>query len=237
MIGNQRDGGYAERIVIPERNLVAVPDEVALTHAAVMMCSSVTALHALRRARLVPGERVAVFGAGGLGMSAIQLAVVLGADEVLAVDIDEGRLEAAAELGAIPIDAGAKDPVGAIRESGGVDVAVELVGSSLTTEQALGSLRPLGRAAVAGLTDQTTPVPVYDRLMSQEAELIGVMDHTMDEAQEVVAYAAAGALDVSALVTATVPLDAAVVDARFDHLEKFGAGIRTVITVGDASPD
>ena len=74
MVGNTRDGGYSEKIVVPARNLVAIPDEVAIEHAAVMMCSSATSLHALNKTRFRPGERLAIFGLGGLGQSAVQLA-------------------------------------------------------------------------------------------------------------------------------------------------------------------
>ena len=75
MIGNNRDGGYAEFITVPARNAVPLPGELSFAAGALMMCSSATSFHALRKARLVPGETVAVFGAGGLGLSAVQLAV------------------------------------------------------------------------------------------------------------------------------------------------------------------
>lgn len=229
MIGNQRDGGYAEFILIPERNAVAIPDGVDPAHAAVMMCSSVTSLHALRKARLAPGERVAVYGAGGLGMSAIQLAWALGAAEVFAVDIDAARLELATTLGATPIDAGSEDPAASIRALGGVDVAIELIGYAATTLQAVRSLRSGGRAAIAGLTSEITELSVYDDLMAREGELIGVMDHTLEEAREVLAFAHEGLLNLEQVVTDAVPLDAAAVNGRLDALERFGSGVRTVI--------
>jgi len=74
MIGKHVDGGYAEYIAVSERNVMLLPPEISFEHGAAMMCSSSTSFHALRKARLQPGETVAVFGAGGLGMSAIQLA-------------------------------------------------------------------------------------------------------------------------------------------------------------------
>jgi propanol-preferring alcohol dehydrogenase len=67
MIGKHRDGGYAEFIAVPARSLFALPDEIPFAHGAIMMCSSATALHALNKARLKPGESVAIFGFGGLG--------------------------------------------------------------------------------------------------------------------------------------------------------------------------
>ena len=73
MIGKHRDGGYAEFIKVPGRNAFALPEEISFEVGAIMMCSSATALHALNKARLKPGESVAIFGFGGLGFSALQL--------------------------------------------------------------------------------------------------------------------------------------------------------------------
>ncbi|NCW46477.1 MAG: hypothetical protein EBV77_13655 [Gemmatimonadaceae bacterium] len=88
MLGHFTDGGWAEYIVVPERNAVRLPDNVSYEHGAVMMCSSSTSLHALRKARCAPGDVVLVIGAGGLGMSAIQIARTLGASQVVAADRD-----------------------------------------------------------------------------------------------------------------------------------------------------
>ena len=101
MIGKHRDGGYAEFIVMPARNVFRLPDEVPFSQAAILMCSSATSLHALNKARLRPGETVAVFGIGGLGLSAIQLARAFGAQEVYAVDIRQSKLDLARNVGAI----------------------------------------------------------------------------------------------------------------------------------------
>jgi D-arabinose 1-dehydrogenase-like Zn-dependent alcohol dehydrogenase len=87
MIGKHRDGGYAEFLVMPARSLFHLPDEIGFEVGAIMMCSSATALHALRKARLRAGETVAVYGLGGLGISAVQLARAVGAREVFGVDI------------------------------------------------------------------------------------------------------------------------------------------------------
>src|SRR5215470_8587379 len=74
MIGKHRDGGYAEFIEVPAGNACTLPDEISFDVGAIMMCSSATALHALNKVRLKPGESVAIFGFGGLGFSAFQLA-------------------------------------------------------------------------------------------------------------------------------------------------------------------
>ena len=98
MLGKNRDGGYAETISVPARNTFPLPDEIPFEHGAIMMCSSATSFHALRKGRLEAGETVAVFGVGGLGMSAVQLARAFGALDVYAVDINADRLKMAKGL-------------------------------------------------------------------------------------------------------------------------------------------
>jgi propanol-preferring alcohol dehydrogenase len=232
MIGHFRDGGWAERIVVPERNAVRLPDEISFEHGAVLMCSSATSLHALRKARLVGGETVAVFGVGGLGMSAVQLARALGALDVFAVDLDASKLRLAAELGAIAVHAGDGDPVAAIRQrtgGRGVDVALELIGLPLTMRQAVQSLAVQGRAVVAGLADQPLELDTYRDLLGKEAELIGANDHLLQELPLLLELARRGVLDLSRVVARTVPLEAAAVNAVLDDLDRFGAPVRTVI--------
>src|SRR5215212_1339274 len=138
MIGHHIDGGYAEYIAVPARNAIPLPEEIPFEDGATLMCASATALHALHRGRLKAGETVAVFGVGGLGLSAIQLAKALGAVEVYAVDIKQDKLELASEYGAIPVDAGRCDAVEEIRrltKGKGVDVALEMIGLQRTMKQ------------------------------------------------------------------------------------------------------
>src|ERR1044071_5614808 len=98
-----------------------------------MMCSSATVMHALNKARFKPGESIAIFGFGGLGFSALQLARIFDCEDVYVVEINSAKLASAASRGAIAIDARSADPVEQIREatSGrGIDVALELIGSA-----------------------------------------------------------------------------------------------------------
>ena len=228
MIGNGRDGGFAEQIMIPARNVIPVPEGVSLDHAAVMMCSSATSLHALRKGRLQPGETVAVFGAGGLGMSAVQLAVLLGAGEVFAVDTNPTKLTKAAAFGATPLAADA-DPVATIQAAGGADVAMDLVGSAAIMSQCLQSLAPMGRAVAVGLTPDTFPVGPYTDLVGGESELIGASDHLATEIVELLQLAAAGKLILDGIVERSVPLDVDAINQATDDLERFGNTLRTVI--------
>jgi 2-desacetyl-2-hydroxyethyl bacteriochlorophyllide A dehydrogenase len=233
MLGKHTDGGYAEYIAVPARNAVHLADEVSFEQAAILMCSSSTSFHALRKARLQAGETVAVFGAGGLGMSAIQLARIMGALEVYAVDINDEKLELAEAFGAVPVHAQRSDPVAEIRRltgGRGVDVAVEVIGLKLTMEQAVRSLAILGRAVLAGITDQPFALDSYADLLGREAEVIGSSDHLLWELPVLVEFVRQGRLDLSHVVTRTVPLEAEAINAVMDALEQFGGEVRAVIT-------
>jgi len=233
MFGKDRDGGYAEFVTAPARSAFRLPDEIAFEQGAILMCSSATSLHALNKARLRSGETVAIYGVGGLGISALQLARISGAAEVFAVDINPRKLELATRFGAISVNALAGDPVEQILEltSGrGVDVALELVGLPQTMRQAVQSLAILGRAALVGLTRDKFEVAPYAELLNKEAEIIGVSDHLASEIPQLLDLASSGKLDLSHGVIRTVPLEAEAINGVLDRLEKFGDDMRVVIT-------
>ena len=233
MIGKHRDGGYAEFIVVPERSVFHLPDEIPFEQGAILMCSSATSLHALHKARLRPGETVAIFGVGGLGVSAVQLARTLGAAQVFAVDINPRKLELAERFGATPVNASAGNPIEQIREltrGRGVDVALELVGLPATMRQAVQALAILGRAALVGLTQETFTVAPYPEILNKEAEIIGVSDHLASEIPVLLDWARTGKLDLSDGIIRTVPLEAAAINGVLDRLEEFGDDVRVVIT-------
>jgi propanol-preferring alcohol dehydrogenase len=238
MLGHHADGGYAEYIAVPERNAVPLPDEIPFEQGATLMCASATAFHALRKSRLVGGERVAIFGVGGLGLSAVQLAFALGALDVYAVDLDPAKLALAARYGAHPVHVGPglPDPAEQIRQlthGNGADVALELIGLPQTMEQALRSLAVFGRAVIAGISSRPMQINTYQHLLGPEAELIGSNDHLLSELPPLIELARRGKLDLSSAVSQTVPLDTAIVNQVLDDLQAFGSeGIRTVIVPG-----
>lgn len=209
MIGKHRDGGFAELVCVPACGVLSLPAGIPFEHGAVMMCSSATALHALNQARVGAGDMVAVFGVGGLGVSAIQLARLRGARKVFAVDIHPRKLELAQSFGAIPVDARAGDPVAEIRrltDGRGVD------------------------AALAGLTDRQVSFSPYHDLLNREAEIIGVSDHLTTELQQLLGLAERGELDLTAVITQRVPLEAAAINRVLDDLENFGGDVRAVVS-------
>lgn len=232
MLGKHCDGGYAEYITIPARNAVHLPAEISFEHGAIMMCSSSTSFHALRKAELQPGETVAIFGAGGLGMSAIQLALASGALRVYAVDIHEAKLRLAETYGAIPVNAGQRNPVAEIRRltnGRGVDVALEVIGLRKTMEQAVQALAVFGRAVMVGIADEPLAINSYRDLLCKEAKITGSSDHLLWELPLLIEFAHSGKLDLSQVVTQTVPLEADSINETLDTLQRFGGGVRTVI--------
>lgn len=232
MIGKYRDGGYAEYIGIPARSVFRLPDEIPFEQGAIMMCSAATSFHALQKVRLKPGESVAVYGAGGLGMSALQLARALGALEVYAVDINPGKLALAEVYGAVPINARETDPVAEIRRlthDRGVDVALELIGLPLTMEQALRSVAVFGRVGLVGLSDQKISLDSYRQLVMREAEIIGVADHLAQELPILIEFVRRGRLDLSKVIAATIPLEADRINQALDQLDSYRHQGRVVI--------
>jgi propanol-preferring alcohol dehydrogenase len=236
MIGHHIDGGYAEYLAVPARNAILLPEEIPFEEGATLMCASATALHALRRGRIKEGETVAVFGVGGLGLSAIQLAKALGATEVYAVDIKMDKLELASQYGAIPVNASRADAVEEIRaltKGKGVDVALEMIGLPVTMRQTIESLGVLGRAVIVGLSQMPLEINPYRTLIGYEAEIIGSNDHLLQELSVLIDMARRKVLDTSHVVSQRIPLEASNVNQRLDELEQYTDDVRAVIVQQD----
>ena len=234
MIGKHRDGGYAEFIKVPARNVFLLPDEIPFELGAIMMCSSATALHALNKARLKPDQSVAIFGFGGLGFSALQLAKAFGCREVYVVDIKPAKLDSISAFGGVAIDATAGDPVDQIRKATdgkGVDVSIELVGSAITMGQAVRSLGVFGRAALVGLTAESMSVLPYPEVINKEVEILGVSDHLATELPLLMQLARNGKLCFPQGTLRSIDLDAAQINDALDEVEKSSDYIRTVIVL------
>jgi S-(hydroxymethyl)glutathione dehydrogenase/alcohol dehydrogenase len=163
-------GGLAEYAVLPVSGVFALPDGVPLDGAAILGCASLTAYGAVRHAaELHLGERVVVVGTGGVGSLVVQFARAQGAAQVVAVDISEEKLEAAAALGATDlVDASAGDPVERVvaATGGGADVAFEALGRPETFLQAVEMLRDGGRMVAVGIA------PVGERARVEITRLV-----------------------------------------------------------------
>jgi len=146
---------YAEKMLVHENAVVKVRDDVPFEAAALIGCGVTTGVGAaLNTAEVKPGSTVAVFGAGGVGLSAIQGARIAGARMIIAVDIHENKLRTARDLGAThSVDASSGDPVAKIKDiaPGGVDYAFECIGLKVAAEQAFEAIREGGLATIVGM--------------------------------------------------------------------------------------
>jgi propanol-preferring alcohol dehydrogenase len=232
MIGKHRDGGYTEFIKVPHANAFLLPDEIPFETGAIMMCSSATAVHALNKARFKAGESIAIFGFGGLGFSALQLARAFDCGDAYVIEINTRKLASAANMGAIAIDAKAGDPVEQIKEATnakGVNVSLELIGDPVTMRQAIQCLGVLGRAAVVGLTAESMSISPYRELINKEIEIIGVSDHLASELPPLMKFAHSGKLRFPPETLRVVDLDTARINAALDAFQDSIDHIRTVI--------
>ena len=168
---------FAERMLLHENAVVKIREDMPLDRAALIGCGVLTGFGAaLRTARVEPGSTTAVFGAGGVGLAAIQGCLVAGARQIIAVDVVESKLGLAKELGAThTIDASQGDPVERIREmtEGGVDYSFEAIGLKDVAEQAFNCLRAGGTATVIGMIPVGQKVELDGRSFLSERKIQG----------------------------------------------------------------
>jgi propanol-preferring alcohol dehydrogenase len=217
MIGKQCDGGYAESIVVPAANAIRIPDGVQFNVAAVMMCSTATAYHALRVAGLREGQHVAILGLGGLGISALHLSRALGAGSISVVDVVPEKLKAAAALGA------------RINDLTDIDVAIDFTGRPEIATRALQALNPRGTLVIVALSEAPIAFNPYRDLLGKERRIAGCSDHLRSELVELMQFAADGTLKLDAVISRQVPLDADAINGVLDDLERGTAAVRSVI--------
>ncbi|MCI0342655.1 MAG: zinc-binding dehydrogenase [Planctomycetales bacterium] len=239
MFGNHRDGAFAEFVLAPARELVPVPADLPLEEAALLADGVTTAYHAVRRRGEVgPGDTVAVFGCGGVGLAAVQVAVAAGA-RVVAVDLDEARLKIAREMGAseavpVPRSAGSGATAREVRRlvgGGGADVAIESAGHPSALQEALAAVHPGGRVVLLGYSTEDVPLPA-GRIMFREIEIRGSLGCRRADYARVVEMARAGTIRLAPLVTARLPLESA--GEALQRLRR-REGVRTLLLPGESS--
>ncbi|KAL3844806.1 hypothetical protein ACJIZ3_002209 [Penstemon smallii] len=150
-------GGLAEYCVVPAHGLAVLPNTLPYTESAILGCAVFTAYGAMAHAAQVrPGDAIAVIGVGGVGSSCLQIARAFGASEIIAVDVQDEKLQKAKLFGAThAINALKEDAVTKIKEitgGRGVDIAVEALGRAQTFSQCVQSVRDGGKAVMIGLT-------------------------------------------------------------------------------------
>jgi alcohol dehydrogenase len=212
-------GSFAELVALEaaDVNLVALPDEMPFATAAGLGCRYATAFRAVvQQGRVRPGEWVAVHGCGGVGLSAVQIAVAAGA-RVVAVDVAPGALELARALGAeAALDGSGLDPAqvaATVRDltAGGAHLSVDALGSAATCVGSVLSLRPRGRHLQVGLLppSQGRPQVPMERVVALELEVYGVHGMAAHTYPELLALVAGGRLRPDRLLTREIGLDQA----------------------------
>jgi len=220
-LGFEEDGTFAEYVRIPARNAVKVEGPVPFDQLAITGCAVVTPFHAARMAGLKPGESVAVFGIGGVGIHALQVAKLFGASRLIAIDIADYKLRVAEEVGAdLAVNAVSEDPIEAIRRGTGgrgVDVCFVCVGARKAVEQALRCVKTGGRVILVGYCTQPIQVDAMD-FLSRELQLRTSIEHTLSDLRTVVGLVEKGLLDPSLAITHRLPLGR--VEEAFSMMEE-----------------
>jgi S-(hydroxymethyl)glutathione dehydrogenase/alcohol dehydrogenase len=231
--------GLSERVVVGERSVIPVPNELSLKTVCSVGCGVTTGFGAAvitGGARW--GESVAVFGCGGVGLSAIQGARIAGATRIIAVDPNPARLELAQTLGATDALSPANgDPVAAIHAltQGGVDLAIESVGGGAIVRQAFDAVAPGGRAVAVGLTSYTEEVSIPLVSLLMDKSLHGSIHGSADPARDfpkLFRLAELGTLRLEPMVGPDYPLEE--VNEAFEALAS-GRAIRPRIVLEEPS--
>ena len=206
-------GSMAEYVALDaaDVNLVALPDGLDYATAASLGCRFATAFRAVTAVgRVRPGEWVAVHGCGGVGLSAVQVAVAAGA-RVVAVDVSAPALELARRMGAEEVVRGPVDVPAAVAEvtGGGAHVSLDAVGTTATCTGSIRSLRPRGRHVQVGLLPPAVGRPEVPMELVVAGELAGLGSHGMAAADypAMLSLIAAGRLRPELLVTRELALD------------------------------
>jgi alcohol dehydrogenase, propanol-preferring len=185
------DGGYAEFVKAPASHALKIPDGLSSVDAAPLFCAGVTVYRALKQAKVIPGQRLAVFGVGGLGHLAVQIGRGLGAD-VTAIDISDEKLALAKSLGASTVlNAASTNVVKELRGKGGVHVALVASAARAAYDIAFYCVRSTGTLLVVGLPAENICFPPI-LMAAAEVRIQASAVGTRQDLREVLALAAAG---------------------------------------------
>lgn len=224
----RRDGAFAEYIAVPGRSLYRLPDGIRFEQAALVEAVSV-AMHAVRRTPLSRSSRVAVVGAGMIGLLIIQILKARNCAAIVAIDQDDVRLEMARRFGATAtIASSTPDVPGALRrltEGRGADASFEVVGIGETVRTALECVRKGGSVTLVGNLRPVVELPLQ-AVVTREFTLIGTCA-SAGEYPECLEMIASGAVDVAAFVSAVAPLETGA--EWFERLHAGEKGLMKVI--------
>ncbi|HEX4233117.1 MAG TPA: 2,3-butanediol dehydrogenase [Caldimonas sp.] len=209
-VGLMGDGGMAQTVVVPEYTVHPLPDDVSFEQAAVFEPAAV-ALHAVRQARLRPGNACVVLGLGPIGLLLVAMLRRSGAGRIVAIDIAPARLEMAGRLGAdVIVDARKQDTRSAVlraTDDEGAALTFEAAGTQTTLDAALACLRKGGRAVLVGLMGRAS-LDAFD-FVNRELGLCSSVGYR-NVYPTLIEWTASGQIDPSAIITRKVALEHAV---------------------------
>lgn len=235
VLGFDRDGAFAEEIVVPDRYLHKIPDGIPYDQAAILADAVSTPYHALKyRGALQPGERVGVYGCGGLGIHAVTLAKVLGASKVVALDVDPGALQHAGEFGADElIDVKQVRNQGkALKEaSGGCDLILDFSGHLKNVEESLRALNTGGRIVMVGIGKGALHFNMPQVMIFRQLSVCGSYGCDQRAVPELLELLESKKLDLSRSITSHHPLEE-VNDCLENLYHRRGNPIRYIIQPG-----
>jgi L-iditol 2-dehydrogenase len=216
-LGSRRDGGFAEYVVAPIKNLVSVPDNVDFECAAMTEPASV-ALHALRRTGVDTGDNVVILGAGTIGIILAQWAKICGAGRVFVTDISQDKLKVAMDYGFSCINSMQEDPVERIikETKKGADISIEAAGTPITFEQSLRMTRKLGKVILMGNVSGDVVIPERTASIILRSQLViygtwnsSITSIPKNEWLTALQFMSSGALNLKPLITHRFPLNEA----------------------------
>ena len=195
MIGIQRRGGYADHLLVPHPRYLIDASGIDPVWAATLSCSGLSTYSAVAKLTPIPrNEWVAVMGAGGLGLSALGMLRALGHERIVAIDIDDAKLNAALEAGAAAtINSCSGETQQKLKQvsRGALYGAVDFVGSGDTAQLALGALRKGGKLILVGLFGGEIPLSIGATIL-RAITVQGSHLGSVEELKTVVALARAG---------------------------------------------
>lgn len=229
MLGNHIDGAFAEYIAVKAKDIVKVPEGLDLVELSIVSDAVATPYHAVyNRARVRPGDVVVVIGCGGVGINVVQFASVAGA-KVIALDLQQSKLDLAKELGAdIVINPSVDDPKALLKSMGGADIVFEVIGNPSTQQLGFDLLGAGGKLVLVGYSPKKWDGFRSGKVMFRELEVIGSLGCPPREFARILHMVKRGMIKVSPLISHRFPLDK--IDDAFEVLRS-GEGIRTVVTM------
>ena len=233
IMGFHYDGAWAEQVVVPYYAMSRVPDGLPFEQVAILADAVATPYAALTtRGGLRPGEKVGLWGIGGLGTHAVQLARICGAGFIIAVDPLPSARERAVDLGAdLALDPTEPDLARGIRDltGGGLDLAIDLVGANVVLQQCVSSLGRGGRAVMVGLSLEKLELEMSLLFGIQQHAVLGHLGYDRKHLDDLVALLANGRLDLSASISDVIALDDIEEGVR-RLAEKDGDPVRILVT-------